>query len=67
MFFCSPVFFKSSEITVSAHEVARAMMMGKSLDTYALQVGTYVLSEDPTQKRRKIISPWVLVIIFSHL
>ncbi|PVH32163.1 hypothetical protein PAHAL_9G336200 [Panicum hallii] len=31
-----------------------------------LTLGTYVLSEDPTQKRRKIISPWVLIKMMTE-
>src|SRR5688572_25009116 len=37
--------------------------MGRSLDTIALHIGTCVLSQDPYQKRKKIMSPWVGVII----
>jgi hypothetical protein len=38
------------------------MLMGRSLDTNALEMGTYVLSKDQKQKRKKIMSPWIGVI-----
>jgi hypothetical protein len=61
------MFFQSDKISVSAYEVAKGIAMGKSLDTNAMDVGTYVLSQDPRQKMRKIFSPWVVVIIFFSL
>lgn len=50
----SPMFFQSDKISLSAHQIAKGMTMGKSLNTNAMDIGTYVLSEDPRQKRRKI-------------
>jgi len=55
----SPDAFKSNEITATASELANSMTMGRSLNTIALQVGTFVLSKDPAQRRKKIMSPWV--------
>jgi len=55
----SPDAFKSNEITATASELAKSMAMGRSLNTIALQVGTFVLSKDPAQRRKKIMSPWV--------
>ena len=57
--FRSPDAFKSNEITATASELANSMAMGRSLNTIALQVGTFVLSKDPAQRRKKIMSPWV--------
>jgi len=57
----------ASEITLTAHEVAAGMVMGRSLGTNAMHLGTYVLSQDPRKKRTKIMSPWVSVISFSPL
>ena len=63
--FGSTIFFESKEITLTAHEVAAGMVMGRSLGTNAMHLGTYVLSQDPRKKRTKIMSPWVSVISFS--
>ena len=57
--FRSPDAFKSNEITATVSELANSMAMGRSLNTIALQVGTFVLSKDPAQRRKKIMSPWV--------
>ena len=57
--FRSPDAFKSNEITATVSELANNMAMGRSLNTIALQVGTFVLSKDPAQRRKKIMSPWV--------
>ena len=65
--FGSTIFFESKEITLTAHEVAAGMVMGRSLGTNAMHLGTYVLSQDPRKKRTKIMSPWVSVISFSPL
>ena len=62
--FGSTIFFESKEITLTAHEVAAGMVMGRSLGTNAMHLGTYVLSQDPRKKRTKIMSPWVSVISF---
>ena len=63
--FGSTIFFESKEITLTAHEVVVGMVMGRSLGTNALHLGTYVLSQDPRKNRTKIMSPWVSVISFS--
>ena len=65
--FGSTIFFESKEITLTAHEVAAGMVMGRSLGTNAMHLGTYVLSQDPRKKRTKIMSPWVSVISFFPL
>ena len=65
--FGSTIFFESKEITLTAHEIAAGMVMGRSLGTNAMHLGTYVLSQDPRKKRTKIMSPWVSVISFSPL
>lgn len=57
--FRSPDAFKSNEITATVSELANSMAMGRSLNTIALQVGTFVLSKDPAKRRKKIMSPWV--------
>ena len=57
--FRSPNAFKSNEIIATASELANSMAMGRSLNTIALQVGTFVLSKDPAQRRKKIMSPRV--------
>ena len=61
------MFFQLDKISLSVHQIAKGMAMGKSLDTNAMDIGTYVLSEDPRQKRMKIFSPWVVVIISFDL
>lgn len=63
LFLAAPVVYKTDEVTATAHELAKAMAMRRSLDTIALHVGTDVLSKDPSQKRRKIMSPWIVVSI----
>ena len=65
--FDSTIFFESKVITLLAHEVAVGMVMGRSLGTNAMHLGTYVLSQDPRKKRTKIMSPWVSVISFFPL
>nr|TKW14969.1 hypothetical protein SEVIR_5G201232v2 [Setaria viridis] len=55
----SPILFRSTEIFVSAYEIARSLLMNRSLNTNAIHMGTCVLSNDPKQKRKKIMSPWV--------
>ena len=55
--FGSTIFFESKEITLTAHEVAAGMVMGRSLGTNAMHLGTYMLSQDPRKKRTKIMSP----------
>ncbi|KAG2564136.1 hypothetical protein PVAP13_8KG387915, partial [Panicum virgatum] len=62
----STIFFESKEITLTAHEVAAGMVMGRSLGTNAMHLGTYVLSQDPRKKRTKIMSPWVLILFPVH-
>ena len=57
--FRSPDTFKSKEIIATVSELANSMAMGRSLNTIALQVGTFVLSKDPAQRRKKIMSPRV--------
>ena len=65
--FGSTIFFESKEITLTSHEVAAGMVMGRSLGTNAMHLGTYVLSQDPRKNRTKIMSPWVSVISFFPL
>ena len=65
--FGSTIFFESKEITLTTHEVAAGMVMGRSLGTNAMHLGTYVLSQDPKKKRTEIMSPWVSVILFFPL
>lgn len=65
--FGSTIFFESKEITLTTHEVAAGMVMGRSLGTNAMHLGTYVLSQDLRKKRTKIMSPWVSVISFFPL
>ena len=45
-FFGSTIFFESREITLSAHEVATSVVMGRSLGTYAMGSGDYIFSPD---------------------
>ncbi|KAG2589160.1 hypothetical protein PVAP13_5NG388662 [Panicum virgatum] len=60
------IFFESKEITLTAHEVAAGMVMGRSLGTNAMHLGTYVLSQDPRKKRTKIMSPWVSIQMMTR-
>ena len=46
LFFGSTIFFESREITLSAHEVATSVVMGRSLGTYAMGSGDYIFSPD---------------------
>ncbi|TKW03165.1 hypothetical protein SEVIR_7G005400v4 [Setaria viridis] len=62
----SPILFKSNEITSTVGEIANGVLMGRSLDTIVLHIGTCVLSQDPYQKRKKIMSPWVGILFPIH-
>ena len=43
----------SDELNYELKEHEKGMVMGTSLDTYVMQLGTYVMSQEPTQKRKK--------------
>jgi len=55
----SPTVFKSKQVSATSNELVNSIAMGKCLSTIAIQVGTSVLSEDPSQVRKLIMSLWV--------
>lgn len=64
VFQCSPTVFKSKQVSATSNELVNSIAMGKCLSTIAIQVGTSVLSEDPSQVRKLIMSLWVSVCFF---
>ncbi|XP_021317266.1 uncharacterized protein LOC110435686 isoform X2 [Sorghum bicolor] len=69
----SPTVFKSKQVSATSNELVNSIAMGKCLSTIAIQVGTSVLSEDPSQVRKLIMSLWVSDIekfqqpkVFTH-